>query len=78
MVVSLSKELKVRFYGSPDLKKWELLSEFGPAGATGDDVIWECPDLFELPVVNQAGHKRCRQYRFSCLSLGGRPFGIVT
>lgn len=25
------------------------MSEFGPAGATGG--VWDCPDLFELPVV---------------------------
>jgi len=38
----------VRFYGSDNLKAWTLLSEFGPAGATGG--VWECPDLFELPL----------------------------
>ena len=27
---------------------WELLSSFGPANATGG--IWECPDLFPLPL----------------------------
>jgi beta-fructofuranosidase/levanase len=48
MTVALPNEHKVRFYGSPNLKEWTLLSEFGPAGATGG--IWECPDLFELPV----------------------------
>lgn len=58
MIVSLSKEQKVRFYDSPDLKKWELLSEFGPAGATADELLWECPDLFELPVDGQPGKKR--------------------
>ncbi len=58
MIVSLSKEQKVRFYGSPDLKKWELLSEFGPAGVKNDRMLWECPDLFELPVDGQPGKKR--------------------
>jgi sucrose-6-phosphate hydrolase SacC (GH32 family) len=48
MTVSLSVEHKVQFYGSTNLKDWKLLSEFGPAGATGG--VWECPDLFELPV----------------------------
>ena len=50
MTVSLSTEHKVRFYGSINLKQWTLLSEFGPAGATGG--VWECPDLFQLPVAN--------------------------
>ncbi|MGA2248172.1 MAG: GH32 C-terminal domain-containing protein [Verrucomicrobiota bacterium] len=48
MTVSLSAEHKVCFYGSPNLKDWTLLSKFGPAGATSG--VWECPDLFELPV----------------------------
>jgi sucrose-6-phosphate hydrolase SacC (GH32 family) len=30
MVVALSDQRKVRFYASPDLKKWTQLSEFGP------------------------------------------------
>jgi beta-fructofuranosidase/levanase len=55
MTVSLSTEHKVRFYGSTNLKEWTLLSEFGPAGATGG--VWECPDLFELP-VQDTGEKR--------------------
>ncbi|MFN7945447.1 MAG: glycoside hydrolase family 32 protein [Blastocatellia bacterium] len=58
MVVSLSREQKVRFYGSPDLKKWELLSEFGGAGVAEKDVQWECPDLFELPVDGKTGKKK--------------------
>ncbi|GAA4558222.1 GH32 C-terminal domain-containing protein [Streptomyces collinus] len=48
MTVSLSKDHKVRFYSSKNLKDWELLSEFGPAGSTAG--VWECPDLFPLAV----------------------------
>ncbi|MFE6093666.1 GH32 C-terminal domain-containing protein [Streptomyces massasporeus] len=48
MSVSLSTEHKVRFYSSRNLKDWKLLSDFGPAGATGG--VWECPDLFPLAV----------------------------
>lgn len=48
MVVSLPDQHKLRLYGSPDLKQWEQLSEFGPAGSIVG--FWECPDLFELPV----------------------------
>ncbi len=48
MAVSLPNDHKVRIYGSADLKKWDRISEFGPAGATGGQ--WECPELFELPV----------------------------
>ncbi len=56
MVVSLPNEHKVRFYGSADLKKWNALSEFGPAGATGGQ--WECPELFSVPVEGRAGEVR--------------------
>jgi levanase len=54
MTVSLSDQHKVRFYSSKDLKHWDLLSEFGPAGATGG--VWECPDLFPLPVDGDPKH----------------------
>ncbi|WP_307454014.1 GH32 C-terminal domain-containing protein [Microbacterium proteolyticum] len=39
---------KVVLYKSTNLKDWDYLSDFGPANSTGG--IWECPDLFELPV----------------------------
>lgn len=55
MTVSLSVEHKVCLYGSNNLKDWTLLSQFGPAGSTAG--VWECPDLFELPVEG-ANEKR--------------------
>jgi fructan beta-fructosidase len=48
MVTVIADQHRVRLFGSRDLKKWERLSDFGPAGATGG--VWECPDLFALPV----------------------------
>lgn len=57
MVVSMANELYVQFYGSPDLKSWDLLSEFGPAGVAGKP-NWECPDLFELPIEGSGGETR--------------------
>ena len=48
MVAVLADQHTVRFFGSRDLKTWVTLSDFGPAGATGG--VWECPDLFALPV----------------------------
>jgi len=48
MVTVLATQYKVRFYGSKNLKDWKELSEFGPAGGT--EGVWECPDLFRLPV----------------------------
>ncbi len=53
MVVSLPDQHKVRFYKSKNLRQWELAGEFGPAGAVSG--VWECPDLFELPVYDGDG-----------------------
>jgi sucrose-6-phosphate hydrolase SacC (GH32 family) len=56
MVTVLPDQHKVRFFASPDLKAWTPLSDFGPAGATGG--VWECPDLFELPIDGEPGRTR--------------------
>ncbi len=37
------------FFTSPDLKNWTLSGNFGK-GLGAQDGVWECPDLFELPV----------------------------
>ncbi len=55
MALAIPQEQKIRFYQSPNLKDWTRLSEFGPAGFV--DGIWECPDLFELPVENGEGSR---------------------
>ncbi|OAS21828.1 glycoside hydrolase family 32 protein [Paenibacillus oryzisoli] len=47
MVVSVDN--RVQFYTSPDLKAWKLASEFGKDQGS-HAAVWECPDLFELPV----------------------------
>ncbi|MDQ0820430.1 hypothetical protein QFZ79_002722 [Arthrobacter sp. V4I6] len=48
MAVVEAVDHKVLLYKSGNLKDWSLLSEFGPANATGG--LWECPDLFPLAV----------------------------
>ncbi|MFC9334248.1 glycoside hydrolase family 32 protein [Arthrobacter sp. NPDC057009] len=48
MVAVEAKDFQAVLYKSENLKDWELLSTFGPANATGG--VWECPDLFQLPV----------------------------
>lgn len=68
MAVALPDARKVLFYGSPDLKAWERLSEFGPAGATGGQ--WECPTLTEIPVAGSP-----RQTRW-VLKVGLNPGGL--
>ena len=52
MVVSLAVQKVLVFYGSEDLRSWQELSRFGPAG-TIDKPNWECPDLFELSVEGE-------------------------
>lgn len=43
-------------YGSPDLKSWAKLSDFGKEyGAHGG--VWECPDLFPLTVGGEQERK---------------------
>ncbi|MCC5697330.1 glycoside hydrolase family 32 protein, partial [Klebsiella pneumoniae] len=40
---------RIHIYGSTNLVEWDKLSEFGADhGSHGG--VWECPDLFELPV----------------------------
>ncbi|XEC93553.1 glycoside hydrolase family 32 protein [Paenibacillus tarimensis] len=46
-----------RFYASPDLKEWEFTGEFGKHEGSHDGV-WECPDLFELPVDGDQERKK--------------------
>ncbi|MBT2512843.1 glycoside hydrolase family 32 protein [Arthrobacter sp. ISL-30] len=48
MVAVEAVQREVVLYKSTDLMAWEYLSTFGPANATGG--VWECPDLFELPI----------------------------
>ncbi|WP_342562338.1 PfkB family carbohydrate kinase [Paenibacillus sp. FSL R7-0345] len=38
-----------RFYASDNLREWSLTGEFGKEEGSHDGV-WECPDLFQLPV----------------------------
>ena len=68
MAVSLPNDHKVVFYGSPDLKRWNRLSEFGPAGATSGQ--WECPDVFQLPVDANPSKRRW------VLKVGLNPGGL--
>ncbi|MEQ1587123.1 MAG: glycoside hydrolase family 32 protein [Cyclobacteriaceae bacterium] len=58
----------VQLYESKNLLKWDLMSEFGKVGDTLR--IWECPDLYELPIEGQPGKTQW------VLSLsGGHPAG---
>jgi len=70
MTVALPAEHKVRFYGSANLKQWNLLSEFGPQGYTS--AYWECPSLIELPVKGKPGETKWMLMN----SAAGGPRGV--
>jgi fructan beta-fructosidase len=72
MVVALPDRHKVRFYRSKNLIKWELASEFGPAGAVGG--VWECPDLMELKVVDWKGRPEGSRW---VLNVNLNPGGVA-
>jgi sucrose-6-phosphate hydrolase SacC (GH32 family) len=56
VVVLAALQHKALLYASNDLLQWEFMSEFGPANAIGG--VWECPDLFELPVDGDAANSK--------------------
>ncbi|MGD9930795.1 MAG: glycoside hydrolase family 32 protein [Mangrovibacterium sp.] len=57
----------IRIYSSPDLKAWELESEFGKIeGYHGG--VWECPDLF--PLKDEQGTEKW----VMLVSLGGNEY----
>jgi fructan beta-fructosidase len=56
MVIVLANEKKIQMFSSPNLKQWHYLSDFGPQGATAG--VWECPDLYRLPVQGHPGEMR--------------------
>lgn len=47
----------VRIYTSPNLKEWTFASDFG-VGMGSHAGVWECPDLFELPINGESEHKK--------------------
>lgn len=57
-------------FTSPDMKKWTLQSSFGK-GLGAQDGVWECPDLFKLPV--DGGKKE--KWVLLCNINPGGPFG---
>ena len=46
----------IRFYSSPDLKRWTEDSRFGGAGVGAHGGVWECPDLIPLTAPDGRTH----------------------
>ena len=65
---ALDKEMLI--FTSPDMKKWTLQSAFGK-GIGAQDGVWECPDLFELPVEGS----KAKKWVLVCNINPGGPFG---
>lgn len=50
LILAHALDHEMLIFTSPDMKSWTLQSSFGKGlGAQGG--VWECPDLFELPVA---------------------------
>lgn len=48
-IMTLAADDRIKFYSSSDFKSWEETGEFG-AEHGGHGGVWECPDLFPMPV----------------------------
>lgn len=56
MAIGWAEVPKILFFRSDNLIDWELMSEFGPWGATNG--VWECVDLFPVAVDNNPDNKK--------------------
>jgi fructan beta-fructosidase len=54
LVIGWADAPKIKFFSSTNLLDWEFMSDFGPYGAV--EGVWECTDLFPLPVDNDPNH----------------------
>lgn len=50
LILAHPLEHEMLIFSSPDMKKWTLQSSFGK-GLGAQKGVWECPDLFQLPVA---------------------------
>lgn len=70
LLLAHALEHEMLVFTSPDMKKWTLQSSFGKGiGAQGG--VWECPDLFQLPVEGSDKKK----WVLICNLNPGGPFG---
>ena len=70
MLLAHALDHEMLIFTSPDLKDWTLQSSFGK-GLGCQDGVWECPDLFELPVPGTDKKK----WVLLCNINPGGPFG---
>lgn len=70
LLLAHALEREMLIYASPDLKNWTLRSAFGK-GLGAQEGVWECPDMFRLPVD---GTDKTKWVLLCNLNPGG-PFG---
>lgn len=70
LILAHALDKEMLFFTSPDLKEWTLTGSFGK-GLGAQDGVWECPDIFELPVD---GTDKTKWVLICNINPGG-PFG---
>lgn len=70
LVLAHALDHEMLIFTSPDMKTWTLRSAFGK-GLGAQEGVWECPDLFELPVEGTDKSK----WVLICNINPGGPFG---
>ncbi|MFC6997206.1 glycoside hydrolase family 32 protein [Rufibacter roseus] len=73
-IMTLAVADHISFYSSPNLKEWRHESDFG-ADIGGHGGVWECPDLFKMPV---AGTKQDKWVLLVSINPGGPNGGSAT
>lgn len=68
LILAHALEKEMLLFTSPDLKTWTLSSAFGK-GEGAQDGVWECPDLFPLPIEEE------NKWVLICNLNPGGPFG---
>lgn len=56
MIISVPDIQEIQFYESSNMKEWQYCGSFGNLGAKNS--FWECPDIFELPIIGTNGKKK--------------------
>lgn len=70
LLLAHALEHEMLVFTSPDMREWTLQSSFGK-GLGAQEGVWECPDLFKLPVDGSGEEK----WVLLCNLNPGGPFG---
>lgn len=73
-ILTLAAGQQTQFFVSNDLKEWRYLSSFGE-GIGNHNGVWECPDLFKLPIK---GTEETKWVHLVSINPGGPNGGSAT